>query len=565
MTSQRYHYHRIDDPSQIRLFSIIPRQDRKRIHLKLELVSINEVEGRYEAVSYMWGSQSPERHIIVDGKTLRLRDNIWRCLKHLRDHELTRSRLWIDSICINQNDEQEKSQQVAKMAQIFQKASRVLIWLGSTSLQTYLLTPGTDSLQDSIENLPPKDWDAWIDVLGYSDPRSRSLENQIMSIVYNSYWERLWIVQETALAQNACIVFGKALLDKDCLRAMYNAARENSKPGYRSWIARQRDPNIRNSGTALLDHHPITRLSPNKGDMQDFPTRNSLGRLIEEFHWKRCTDPRDYVFGLVGLLDPSRRLEIDYTSSNEEVAVRALQYLEEEGTQDATHRQGLNLSAAAALIKALSITSLRFEQRLPLNRAAAMQLKGCHLSFKPFIILTTDDNVLQPEVEAYEDVIQVNVSGSLMKNLYHMKRKDFLRVRLLNGQIKQFTYARDCNQLEKKSGALLLCSLGRLPSVMVRWSPDNDRTIKIEHFIEPDMTRQPYQPSLEIEIQLPMIVEDALTREINTCRIDWDDLHSDVSSKSFLHFSTLEIISICELIAPKESDVAGFWESSENT
>lgn len=313
----------MDDPShQIRLVSIVSRHNRKRLHLELELVSINQVEEQYEAVSYMWGSQSPKRHIIVNGKTLEVRENIWCCLKHLRDHELTRSRLWIDSICINQNDEVEKSQQVAKMAQIYKHASRVLIWLGSTSLQTYLLTPGTDHLQDSIETLPSKDRHAWIDVLGYSDPRSRSLENQIMSIVYNSYWERLWIIQETALAQNACIVFGKALLDKDCIIAIYMAARENSKPGYCSWIERQRDPNIRNSGTASLDHHPMLRASLKNGTVQD-----SLSELILAFHSKGCTDPRDFVFGLVGLLDPCPRLEINYSSSNEEIAIRALHHL----------------------------------------------------------------------------------------------------------------------------------------------------------------------------------------------------------------------------------------------
>jgi hypothetical protein len=510
----------------------------------------------------MWGSPSPERHIMIDGKTVRVRDNIWRCLKHLRDnHELnSRSRLWIDSICINQNDEQEKSQQVAKMAQIFQIASRVLIWLGSTSLQTYLLTPGTDSLQDSIESLPPEDWDAWSDVLGHSDPRSRSLENQMMSIVYNSYWERLWIAQETALARNACIVFGKALLNEDCIRAMYNAARENSRPGYRSWIARQRDPNIRNSGTGLLDHHPMLRIRRSQETGQDCPTSSSssLRDLVNEFHWKRCTEPRDYVFGLVGLLDPCRPLEIDYTASNEEVAIRALRYLEEEGTlEEVTHPRGLDLSAAAALFKALTVTSAtysRFEQGLSLDMAEAMQVKKCfRLSFRPLVVLATGDNVLQPEIEAvpYEDVIQLNVSGTLQENLYLMKRPDFLQLRLLDGQLKQFAYARDSNQLEKKSGVVLLCLLGIVAQVLVRWDPNDERTIKIEHFIRPDMTRQLHESLLSLEILLPINVQVALQREINTCRGDWDNLRSDTWFDSFLHLSTLELVSMCELIAPK--------------
>ena len=169
MSRQRYHDQGLDNSSQIRLVSIVPRQDRKRIHLKLESVSTNEVEGQYDVISYRWGSQSNRRNVVVNGKTLALHDNIWRCLKHIREHELTKAKLWIDSICINQIDEKEKTAQVAKMAQIFRNASQVLVWLGSTSTQTYLFPTGTEKLQDSIENLPSKDIDAWIDVLGHSD------------------------------------------------------------------------------------------------------------------------------------------------------------------------------------------------------------------------------------------------------------------------------------------------------------------------------------------------------------------------------------------------------------
>ncbi|KAL6246844.1 hypothetical protein RBB50_006151 [Rhinocladiella similis] len=556
MKNQRYHYQRMDDPSQIRLISIVPRQDKKRIHLKLELASIDEVDARYEAVSYKWGSPEPERHVIINGKTLRLRDNIWRCLKHLRDHELTRSRLLIDSICIDQNDEQEKSQQVAKMAHIFQNASRVLIWLGSTSLQTYLLTPGMDSLQHSIESLSSKDLDAWIDVLGYSDPKSRSLENQIMSIVYNSYWERLWIIQENVLAQDVCIAFGKVLLDRDCLCAMYQAARENSKPGYRSWISRQSDPNIIRSGTGILDHHPIAQISPSTGSGQKYLKSSSLTELIRVYHWHSCTDPRDCVFGLLGLLDPCRRLEVDYTASNEGVAVRALQYLEEEGAFEFTHHRCVDLPAAAALLKALTVTSFtysKFEQELFVDKVEAMQSKSFQVHFKPMMILATDDSVLRSEVEMqvpYEDVIQLNVSGNLMKNLYQMKRSNTFQVRLLNGQIRQFTYARDSNQLEKKFGHVCLCFLGMMPVVIVRRDANDNRAIKIEHFIWPDMTRQLYESPLDIEIQLPTIVQSALQREFNGCCINWDDLRSSSSFNSFIRLSTLELVAICELIAP---------------
>jgi len=121
--------------------------------------------------------------------------------------------------------------QVAKMGQILYGASRVLIWLGSTSLQTFFCPPGATRLKNSIADLDPDDFYAWLYVLCHSDARSQSLVNQIMSIVYNPYWYRVWIVQETALAQDAGIIFGDTLVNREYFSPIYFAAHDNTKPG----------------------------------------------------------------------------------------------------------------------------------------------------------------------------------------------------------------------------------------------------------------------------------------------------------------------------------------------
>ena len=565
MCTQKYQYSRLDDPShQIRLVSIVSRPNRKRLYLELEVASIDEVNGQYEAVSYMWGAQAPERHVILNGKTLILRDNIWRCLKHLRDCDLTKSRLWIDTLCIDQSNEDEKSQQVAKMGHIFKNASRVLIWLGSTSLQTYMHHPGSDTLRDSIEALPAesmKDLDSWIDVLGHSDSKSQSLENQIMSIAYNPYWRRLWIIQENAFARKACIVFGKALLGNVHISLIYLAARKNSKPGYRSWIATQRDPSIENTGTGLLDHHPMLRTSHNNEVVQEINKGDTFSELIRSYHWQCCTDPRDYVFGLVGLLHRRPRFEVDYKSSNEEVAVRALQHLEEEGSQDSEYQLGLDLVAAAALLKALNVTSstyLRAKQTLPTHRARLLQGTSFHLYFKPMEMLVIDDSARKLETKPYKSVHQLNISGNLMETIYQMKREKVLDVKLLNGRIKQFTRtvdldeaARDSIQLGTRTDVVLWCCLSYMPALIIRRSFSEESTIKIEHFTWPDVTRPVHEPSPLLEIQLPKLVQDVLNKEINNCGVDWNELVQDEPPSSFLRLSALELISLCELISPQ--------------
>ena len=568
MSIQGYQYERLGNASQqIRLVSILPVQGRKRLHLNLETTSIDQVEGQYEAVSYMWGPPSPLRHIIINGKTLRLRKNIWRCLRHLRDQNLTESRLWIDTICVDQSNDHEKSQQVSLMARIFKSASKVLIWLGSTSLQTHLLPHGSVSLHHSIEALPPKDWDCWIDVLGYTDSRRRSLENQIMSIVYNSYWYRLWIIQEVSLAQNACIVFGKAMLGVDCIPPLHAAARENSKPGYRAWIARQQDPEIETLSTALLDFHPMLRVCGVNRTIKE-----SLSDLVRTYHWRRCTDPRDYIFALLGLLENHHQIQIDYTLTHEEIAVRVLQHFEAVASED-DHSLGLDITAAAALLKALTVTSssfLRAQSMWPIEKAEALLGIKVHVQLRPMAVLIPDYQTRDPDALAYEQATELNVSGSLTKTIYLMKKNEPIAIKLRNGQLKYFdsvgisTTNRDpseSNQPGSDTDVLLWCSLYYMPCVILRRYSVDMNPVRIKHFIWPDMTRSFQALPLSLEMKLPKNVKDALAREINACGNMADLVSGDLRCLS-LQLSILEIISLCELIVPEDPDIDEFWKNT---
>jgi len=83
----------------------------------------------YEALSYVWGSDKNLQCIYLDGHQLSVRANLYQALSHLRD-EFVQRILWIDALCINQEDDKEKGHQVQSMAKIYAKASRVIVWLG---------------------------------------------------------------------------------------------------------------------------------------------------------------------------------------------------------------------------------------------------------------------------------------------------------------------------------------------------------------------------------------------------------------------------------------------------
>ncbi|KAK4100880.1 heterokaryon incompatibility, partial [Parathielavia hyrcaniae] len=91
----------------------------------------------YKALSYTWGGlmHMPTAglpKVLVDGYELELTENLYTSLGHIRCHDLDVT-LWVDAICINQQDPKDKGHQVKQMGKVYAGADEVLIWLGQCS------------------------------------------------------------------------------------------------------------------------------------------------------------------------------------------------------------------------------------------------------------------------------------------------------------------------------------------------------------------------------------------------------------------------------------------------
>ena len=90
--------------------------------------TIREAAPSYTAVSYTWGEGPPSEVIHLDGQRFRVRKNLWSCLDHLRhDSAATGDLLWVDAICINQANDNERNSQVLLMDQAYRDAASVLV------------------------------------------------------------------------------------------------------------------------------------------------------------------------------------------------------------------------------------------------------------------------------------------------------------------------------------------------------------------------------------------------------------------------------------------------------
>ncbi|KIN08291.1 hypothetical protein OIDMADRAFT_98373, partial [Oidiodendron maius Zn] len=134
----------------------------------------------YEALSYVWGSlKNPKNAIMSDGSSISITNNLDIALRHLR-YTTEDRQLWVDSLCINQEDIKEKNSQIPLMGSIYRLANRVLAWLG------------------------PEENDSG-HALQIIDHVGRQELYCICSLFERPWFERIWIRQEIGLSTRALV------------------------------------------------------------------------------------------------------------------------------------------------------------------------------------------------------------------------------------------------------------------------------------------------------------------------------------------------------------------------
>jgi hypothetical protein len=141
----------------------------------------------YRALSYYWGDRSITRPIMVDGHLVQVTTNLEEALRELRLHKVTT--LWVDALCINQEDRLEKGLQVTRMALIYSKAIEVFAWLGVEA-------------EDSRKA---------IRLLRTPVPSTGVFESDtkaISALFRRPYWKRVWIIQEVCKGDKVQVLCG---------------------------------------------------------------------------------------------------------------------------------------------------------------------------------------------------------------------------------------------------------------------------------------------------------------------------------------------------------------------
>ena len=268
------------DPSLIRLLTLLPGSEADPVRCELRAVNINVT--CYEALSYSWGGHLVlRRSITINGRSFLVTDSVLKALRSLRSKTQPRV-LWIDQICINQANKLEKADQVARMRVVYSAAEGVIVWLGAAPKK-----PPPVPLQASL-------------VLFESDDEEKSVGRRrvfealaatVWDLMGRRWWNRVWIIQEVILARDVVFKSDDLEIEMWTLWRLIDELRR------------------RDLGSMPLGAWGLTGFLPfaqNEGLSLTPGVDRSVGRLVAIADWFRnsqATDPRDKLYGFLGLVD----------------------------------------------------------------------------------------------------------------------------------------------------------------------------------------------------------------------------------------------------------------------
>ena len=270
----RYKYLALNGSTQaIRLLRLLPGSMDEPIQAQLVPCQIIGNIPDWEAMSYCWGNQQSSKEIHIDGLTFSVSNTVFKALQYLRQPDSSRI-LWIDSICINQEDIPEREQQVQLMALIYSKAIRVIVWLGEASAQQSMILKTLSYLIASV-------------FMASRRIRRKVLRAFHQALSGRPWFQRMWIIQEVALAKEVVIQCGAWSMNWELFYELLTYRR----PRFKAITPQQISLSL------LIGQVDILR------NLKTENAKLNILGLLHGFQAQKVTDDRDRIYSLLGLIN----------------------------------------------------------------------------------------------------------------------------------------------------------------------------------------------------------------------------------------------------------------------
>jgi len=350
--ARRYPYRKLEGSTKIRLLKLYPESYEntasrilgRKLHELGLFGSLIEVdlagEPSYECLSYTWGQSDGSRVIWLDDQVIPINLNLWAALLTLQLEDQPRL-LWVDFVCINQLDLEERRNQVQLMYEIYSKASKVVAYLGTEA-------DGSDNVPGLLQKIFES---AQNEMFGGTDEKLKrlyctpwSLQSSGLPPAEDPGWEalrkflsrpwffRVWILQEAVAARNLEILCGRWGAPAEfifaglmiCISHRFptmNFSLEKSLP----WEV----PNIKGCAQVTLMHQLGVCRRTMRNSHQKKRNEWALMEALERSRYASSSDPRDRVFALLNLCKEGKEnaFHPDYTETVRATFIRTAKFL----------------------------------------------------------------------------------------------------------------------------------------------------------------------------------------------------------------------------------------------
>jgi len=269
--------------NEFRLLVLHPGVEEEPIQCNIQCVSIQE-QVEYETLSYCWGSNQPTSEINCQGERLSISQNLSSALKALRHKDKIR-RIWVDALCINQDDIPERSSQVRMMSAIFYQSKYTYAWLGPASEDSNL---AIRQLKDTANRSSTMANGSRQTISG----RPRAVGDlpsgpAVYSLLERAWFTRTWVIQEAAVANDLVLVCGSSSIQwDDLIKAVTHLTDITFYFAYPG--------------------HPVYQILMLSRMRQDFQ-KGIFPSLLNILYHSRAfsaSDPRDKIYSLLSLSNP---------------------------------------------------------------------------------------------------------------------------------------------------------------------------------------------------------------------------------------------------------------------
>jgi heterokaryon incompatibility protein (HET) len=324
-TRQKYQYTPLAvEKNDIRLLDLHAGKFNDPIQCSLRHVFL-QPGVNFTALSYAWGDPNKRKNITINQCSMSVTINLYDALQHMRHITEPRS-LWIDALCINQEDLEERAAQVLRMGDIFSKASQVEAWIGKDDKNDHAAIDFIESVKRRVFDNGNTAGDFLVLVRMFMDVNrsrqelSKSSPETILGLIglfRHPWWKRLWVVQEMSLADptHAIARYGSRTIHWQTLLSVAIML------FYGNFLINLIE--IRSSlGETIADelHHGLRMFASQRIPSQPLAPFNLTWLLL---HHRGCetSDPRDRVYALLGICGDAKAIGVkpDYTVSPQQL------------------------------------------------------------------------------------------------------------------------------------------------------------------------------------------------------------------------------------------------------